>query len=116
MNAIDTPYGVCMQRSEGKCKFAKQPPCLTCNGGKPCKNLCIGINTTDSEKYKVLMRSASSMMAIGEKNGNEAMTTENKELFNLYQEICATISSGSRIYGRAHRLKSEIKKTKGGIA
>ena len=116
MNAIDTPYGVCMQRSEGKCKFAKQPPCLTCNGGKPCKNLCIGINTTDSEKYKVLMRSASSMMAIGEKNGNEAMTTENKELFNLYQEIYNTISSGSIIYGRADRLKSEIKKTKGGIA
>ncbi len=112
MNAIDTPYGICMQRSEGKCKFAKQPPCLTCNGGNPCKNLCIGVNATDSEKYKILMMSAASMIAIGEKNDNELIERENKELFSLYQNIYNTISSGNIIYGRAERLKSQIKKNK----
>lgn len=33
LNAIDTPYGTCLQRTNGKCSFAKQPPCLTCNKG-----------------------------------------------------------------------------------
>lgn len=32
LNTIDTPYGTCMQRGKGRCTFAKQPPCLTCNG------------------------------------------------------------------------------------
>ena len=112
MNAIDTPYGVCMQRSEGKCKFAKQPPCLTCNGGKPCKNLCIGIGTADQEKYRILMKSAISLIDIGKRNNNDMMQTENEELLNIYQEIYNTISAGNVIYGRANRLKSDIQKSK----
>lgn len=52
LNAIDTPYGTCMQRSKGKCTFAKQPPCLTCNGGKPCKDLGIGIFEVDVKRYE----------------------------------------------------------------
>lgn len=39
LNAVDTPYGTCMQRKNGRCGFARQPPCLTCNGGKPCRDL-----------------------------------------------------------------------------
>lgn len=51
LNAIDTPYGTCMQRSKGKCTFAKQPPCLTCNGGKPYKDLGVGVFEGDVKKY-----------------------------------------------------------------
>lgn len=114
MNAIDTPYGICMQRSSGKCHFAKQPPCLTCNGGKPCKNLCIGVNSSDADKYKVLISSAASLIEIGRRNENEVMQAENTELLKLYQEIYNAISAGGIIYGRADRLKAEIKKKKEG--
>lgn len=34
LNALDTPYGTCMQRKNGKCSYTKQPPCLTCNKRK----------------------------------------------------------------------------------
>ena len=29
LNAINTPYGSCMQRKNGKCDYSKHPPCLT---------------------------------------------------------------------------------------
>ena len=48
-----TPYGTCLPRANGRCSFAKQPPCLTCNGGDPCKDLSVGTFEGDIQKYLV---------------------------------------------------------------
>jgi hypothetical protein len=52
LNAVDTPYGTCLQRTNGKCSFAKQPPCLTCNSGNPCRDLCVGAFKGDIKKIR----------------------------------------------------------------
>ncbi|MFD4819742.1 hypothetical protein [Peribacillus butanolivorans] len=41
LTAIDNPYGSCRARLNGNCPYAEEPPCLTCNGGSPCKDLAI---------------------------------------------------------------------------
>ncbi|MGV8983126.1 tyrosine-type recombinase/integrase [Clostridium sp.] len=42
LDAIDTPYGICLQRVNCKCNYAKNPPCLTCNSGSSCRDLSEG--------------------------------------------------------------------------
>jgi hypothetical protein len=36
----------------GNCSYAEEPPCLTCNGGKPCKDLAVGFSEMDVAKYE----------------------------------------------------------------
>jgi hypothetical protein len=36
---MDNPYGTCHARLSGDCPYMEAPPCLTCNSGKPCKDL-----------------------------------------------------------------------------
>lgn len=52
LNAIDTPYGTCLQRTNCRCSFAKQSPCLTCNSGNPCRDLCVGEFEGDVQKIR----------------------------------------------------------------
>lgn len=107
LNAIDTPYGTCMQRSKGKCTFSKQPPCLTCNGGKPCKDLGIGIFEGDGKKYEIHITSTKALIEQAEIFNRKDMADENKQLLRLYEEIYGTIKSGNIVYGRVERLKKQ---------
>jgi hypothetical protein len=106
LNALDTPYGTCLQRNKGKCSFAKFPPCLTCSAGIPCKDLCVGAFEGDLEKYEILISSAQSLIGQAEKYGREDMAKENRELLRLYQNIYQTVSDGNIIYGRTDRLEN----------
>lgn len=110
LNALDTPYGTCMQRKNGKCTFAKQPPCLTCNGGKPCKDLCIGAFEGDINKYEILITSTTSTIETAKMYDRSEMIKENEELLKLYKDIHSTILGGSLIYGRLDKLKKEGEK------
>ena len=94
---------MCVQKVKGKCSFAKQPPCLTCNGGNPCKDLCIGTNESDIKKYEILIASAKAMIEMSKKYNRTELTKENEELLNLYQDIFKKISTGNIIYSRLDR-------------
>lgn len=104
LNAIDTPYGTCLQRNKGKCEFAKQPPCLTCNGGKPCKNLGIGIFEGDIKKYEIHINSIKALIKQAKEYNRPEMVKENEELLKIYEKIYNTIKNGNIIYGRIDKL------------
>ena len=105
LNAIDTPYGTCMQRTNGKCSYAKQPPCLTCNNGSPCKDLCVGAFEGDIVKYEILINSTKNMIENAKMYNRTEMISENEELLKLYEDIHSKISQGSMIYSRIDKLK-----------
>lgn len=105
LNALDTPYGTCMQRTNGKCSYAKQPPCLTCNNGKPCKDLCVGAFEGDIVKYEILINSTKNMIENAKMYNRTEMVSENEELLKLYEDIYSKISQGSMIYSRLDKLK-----------
>ena len=107
LNAVDTPYGTCMQRKNGRCGFARQPPCLTCNGGKPCRDLCVGAFEGDSEKYGILIDSAQRMVNVARKHGREDMAEENESLLRLLQSVKDVIDKGGLIYGHMQRLAGD---------
>ncbi|MGV8983297.1 tyrosine-type recombinase/integrase [Clostridium sp.] len=104
LNAIDTPYGTCFQRSKGKCTFAKQPPCLTCNAGKPCKDLGVGIFEGDVNKYEIHINSTKALIEQAKVFSRKYMVKENEDLLNIYEEIYNTIKNGNTVYGRIERL------------
>jgi len=105
LNAIDTPYGTCLQRTNGKCSFAKQPPCLTCNSGNPCRDLCVGAFEGDIKKYEILINSTKSLIESAKVYNRKEMAKENEELLNLYEDIQSKIIEGNIIYSRLDRLK-----------
>ncbi|MEQ3457578.1 tyrosine-type recombinase/integrase [Enterococcus cecorum] len=105
LNALDTPYGTCMQRKNGKCSYAKQPPCLTCNNGSPCKDLCVGAFEGDAVKYEILINSTKTMIENAKMYNRTEMVSENEELLKLYEDIYSKISQGSMIYSRLDKLK-----------
>lgn len=105
LNALDTPYGTCMQRKNGKCNFAKQPPCLTCNNGSPCKDLCIGAFEGDISKYELLISSTKNMIENAKSYNRIEMINENEELLKLYEDIYLKILNGNMIYSRLDKLK-----------
>lgn len=107
LNALDTPYGTCMQRKNGKCSYAKQPPCLTCNNGSPCKDLCVGAFEGDTVKYEILINSTKTMIENAKIYNRTEMISENEELLNLYEDIYSKISQGSMIYSRLDKLKKK---------
>ncbi|GFP75369.1 tyrosine-type recombinase/integrase [Clostridium fungisolvens] len=108
LNALDTPYGTCMQRKNGKCSFAKQPPCLTCNNGNPCKDLCVGAFEGDTTKYEILINSTKTMIENAKIYNRTEMVSENEELLQLYEDIYSKISQGSMIYSRLDKLKKTV--------
>ncbi len=108
LNALDTPYGTCMQRKNGKCSYAKQPPCLTCNNGSPCKDLCVGAFEGDTVKYEILINSTKTMIENAKMYNRTEMVSENEELLKLYEDIYAKISQGSMIYSRLDKLKKKV--------
>jgi len=107
LNAIDTPYGTCLQRSKGRCTFAKQPPCLTCDSGKPCKDLCVGAFEGDIKKYEILIQSTKALMEQAMLYQRDTMAEENQELLKLYEDIFRTVSEGNIVYSRIDRLMKQ---------
>lgn len=105
LNAIDTPYGTCLQRTSGKCSFAKQPPCLTCNSGNPCKDLCVGAFEGDAQKYEILINSTKSLIDSAKIYNRKEMVKENEEILSLYEDIYSKVIEGNIIYSRLDRLK-----------
>ena len=105
LNAIDTPYGTCLQRTNGKCSFAKQPPCLTCNSGNPCRDLCVGAFEGDTQKYEILINSTKSLIESAKAYNRIEMAKENEELLDLYENIYSKVTEGNIIYSRLDRLK-----------
>lgn len=93
-----------MQRKNGKCSYAKQPPCLTCNNGSPCKDLCVGAFEGDNTKYEILINSTKTMI----ENAKMYNRSENEELLKLYEDIYSKISQGSMIYSRLDKLKKKV--------
>ena len=108
LNALDTPYGTCMQRTNGKCTYAKQPPCLTCNSGSPCKDLCVGAFEGDIGKYEIMINSTKNMIENGKMYNRPEMVKENEELLKLYEDIYYKISQGNMIYSRIDKLKNKF--------
>lgn len=105
LNAIDTPYGTCLQRTNGKCQFSKQPPCLTCNGGEPCRDLCVGAFEGDIHKYEILIGSTKSLISSAKTYKRTDMLKENEELLQIYENIYTKIKEGNIIYSNLNRLK-----------
>jgi hypothetical protein len=62
LTAIDNPYVSSRARLNGNCPYAEEPPCLTCNGGKPCKDLAVGFSEMDVAKYEIHIQSTSKMI------------------------------------------------------
>jgi len=103
----NTPYGTCLQRTGGKCDFAKQPPCLTCNGGNPCKDLCVGAFEGDIQKYEILINSTKSLIESAKIYNRIEMIKENEEILDLYKNIYLKVIEGNIIYSRLDRLKKQ---------
>lgn len=105
LNAIDNPYGTCHARINGDCPYAEEPPCLTCNGGSPCRDLTIGFSDLDVNKYELLIKSTTKAIEILTKNGREDIVEKNKKNLERYKDILQTIKSDKVIFGRQNRLK-----------
>lgn len=109
LNAIETPYGVCLQRVNGNCQYAKRPPCLTCNAGFPCKDLCIGANDGDVQKYELIIQSTQGLIVNAKNCNRDDIASDNEDLLRLYQDIYSKISDGNIIYSHLDRLISTQK-------
>jgi integrase len=105
LNAIDNPYGTCHARINGKCPFAAEPPCLTCNGGSPCKDLAIGFSELDIQKYELLIKTTTKTIEALEQRGRHDMVEKNKKNLERYEKILSTIKEGNIIFGRLERIK-----------
>ena len=108
LNAISIPYGTCMQRANGKCSYAKHPPCLTCNNGSPCKDLCVGVFEEDAKKYEILINSTKAIIENAKIYNRTEIVNENEELLKLYEDIYSKISQGNIIYSRIDKLKKKV--------
>ncbi|MBP1931845.1 integrase [Ammoniphilus resinae] len=105
LNAIDNPYGTCHARINGNCPHAEEPPCLTCNGGSPCKDLAIGFSELDTQKYELLVRTTTRTIESLEQRGRVDIAEKNKKNLERYEHILTTIREGNIIFGRLDRLK-----------
>ena len=105
LNAIDNPYGTCHARINGKCPFAAEPPCLTCNGGSPCKDLAIGFSELDIQKYELLIKTTTKTIEALEQRGRHDMVEKNKKNLERYEKIFNTIKEDNIIFGQLERIK-----------
>jgi integrase len=105
LNAIDNPYGTCHARINGNCPYVEEPPCLTCNGGSPCKDLAIGFSDFDIQKYELLIKTTTKTIEALEQHGRYDMVEKNKKNLERYEKIFNTIKEGNIIFGRLERIK-----------
>lgn len=105
LNAMDNPYGTCHARLNGNCPHMEAPPCLTCNGGSPCKDLAIGFSEFDVQKYELLIKTTSKAIDVSKQHGREEIAEKNERNLQRYKGILNTIQEGSIIFGRQDRMK-----------
>ncbi|PLR76241.1 transposase [Bacillus sp. V3-13] len=105
LNAMDNPYGTCHARLNGNCPHMEAPPCLTCNGGSPCKDLAIGFSELDVQKYELLIKTTSKAIDVSKQHGREEIAEKNERNLQRYKGILSTIQEGSIIFGRQDRMK-----------
>lgn len=105
LNAMDNPYGTCHARLNGDCPYMEAPPCLTCNSGKPCKDLAIGFSDLDVEKYELHIKSTVKSIELAKNYNRKDMVEKHTNILNKYEEILGNIKDGSIIFGRSNRLK-----------
>lgn len=84
----------------GNCPFAEEPPCLTCNGGSPCKDLAVGLSEMDLAKHEIHIQSTSKMVEVVKHYGREEIAQKNQKNLDRLQNICNTIKQGNIIFGR----------------
>ncbi len=105
LSAIDNPYGSCRARLNGNCPYAEEPPCLTCNGGSPCKDLAVGLSEMDIAKYEIHIQSTSKMVEVAKQYGREEIAQKNQKNLDRLQDIYKTIKHGNIIFGRIERIQ-----------
>ena len=105
LNAMDNPYGTCHARLKGNCPHMEAPPCLTCNGGSPCKDLAIGFSKLDVEKYELLVKTTASAVEVAKQHGRGDIVEKTKRNLQRYQGILGNIRDGNIIFGRQDRVK-----------
>ena len=105
LTAMDNPYGTCHARIKGSCPHMDEPPCLTCNGGKPCNDLAIGFSEDDIQKYELLVRTTSRSIQYAEQHRREDIKEKNQKNLEMYQSILNTLQQGEIIFGNLERLK-----------
>lgn len=108
LNAIDNPYGTCYARINGNCPYAEEPPCLTCNGGSPCKDLAVGFSDLDVQKYELHMKTTTKMIQALEDHGRHETAMTNRTNLKRYEDILNTIKQGNIIFGRLERVKRKV--------
>ncbi|NDI33228.1 tyrosine-type recombinase/integrase [Chengkuizengella sediminis] len=105
LTAIDNPYGSCRARLNGDCPYAEEPPCLTCNGGNPCKDLAVGFSEMDAAKYEIHIQSTSKMIDVAQQYGRKEILEKNRKNLERLKDIYNTIKQGNIIFGRLERIK-----------
>lgn len=105
LNAMDNPYGTCHARLKGDCPYMEAPPCLTCNSGKPCKDLAIGFLNLDVEKYELLVKSTINSIEVAKNFNRDDMVEKHVNLLEKYEDILKNIKDGNVIFGRNNRMK-----------
>jgi len=105
LNAMDNPYGTCHARLKGDCPHMEAPPCLTCNGGSPCKDLAIGFSELDAQKYELHIKTTAKAIEAAKQYGREDMAEKHEKNLQRYQGILNNIQTGNIIFGRQDRIK-----------
>lgn len=105
LNAMDNPYGTCHSRLKGNCPHMEAPPCLTCNGGSPCKDLAIGFSELDVEKYEMHVKTTSRAVEVAKQHGRDDMAERHERNLQRYQGILDNIREGHVVFGRQDRMK-----------
>ena len=104
LNAMDNPYGTCHARLNGNCPHMEAPPCLTCNGGSPCKDLAIGFSELDVQKYELHIKTTSKAIEKSKQHGRNDIAEKNEQNLVRYQGILSRIQEGNIIFGRQERM------------
>ena len=105
LTAMDNPYGTCHARIKGACPHMDAPPCLTCNGGKPCNDLAIGFSEDDTQKYELLVKTTAKSIKVLEEHGREDIKEKTQKNLEIYQSILETLQKGEIIFGNLERFK-----------
>lgn len=87
LTAIDNPYGSCRARLNGNYPYAVEPPCLTCNGGSPCKDLAVGLSEMDVAKYEIHIQSTSKMVEVAKQYGRKEIAQKNQKNLDRLKDI-----------------------------
>lgn len=105
LNAMDNPYGTCHARLKGNCPHMEAPPCLTCNGGSPCKDLAIGFSEYDVQKYEIHVKTTTKSIDVAKQYGRDDVVKKQEENLQRYHGILNNIREGNIIFGRQDRMK-----------